>query len=127
MVERERDREFHQRQTVLLGEIRQRIGRMELTLIGRRRDVEASRDEFGASRFRLPGTHPVLPGQPAGRERPVRQRAHPVLLDGREHLTLDPAHQQRVRQLLGVGRDQPYRSASQCASTCRCAGNTEVP
>src|SRR4051812_33527947 len=77
------------------------LGRVELALVLGQREVVAPRQPAVAGARRRVLALPVAAAEPAAGERAPREHAHPVPRADREHVRLDPAHEQRVRRLLG--------------------------
>ena len=101
MADHERERHVDQREPGLVGELRQRVGRLELALVLRQAHVEAAGDALGAARLRRVGALAPLAREPAARQRAPGHHAHAVAAAHRQHVALDPAHEQRVGRLLG--------------------------
>src|SRR3954451_18266583 len=74
MVDHERERELDQRHPRLLGELRERLGGVELALVGGNREVVSAGKPVGARRLRRLLALAPPPGQPAAGERPPRDR-----------------------------------------------------
>src|SRR3954447_12719179 len=108
VVDHEGEREVDERQPRRLGELRELLGRLELALVRRDREVVAAGDAVGAARLRR--LLPLAPAarQPAAAERSPRDDAHAVAPARRKHVVLDAADEQRVRRLLA---DEPLADA----------------
>ena len=124
----ERDRHLDQRDPGLLGELGELLGGVELALVGRDRQVEASgwaaRREVGPA----VGVLALAAGEPAAGQRAVGDHAHPVALAGGQHVVLDRAGEDRVRRLLAAealaaARARPSTAPRRSAT----AGKVEWP
>jgi hypothetical protein len=100
--------QVYQRHSVVVGETAQRVGSIELCLVGGVGQVVAGRHPLGAAAGRGVRVLAPLARQPATGQRTPHQRAHAVAQRGGEHFGLDAAHQQRVRRLFG---DEPLPAA----------------
>src|SRR3954454_5019510 len=105
MADDEGERHLDERDARLLGQDRQLLDGIHLALVLRHGHVEAQRDGVHAAAVHLLAALAVATGQEAAGERAPRDHAHAVALAHREHLSLDPADEQRVRRLLGHEAD----------------------
>jgi hypothetical protein len=105
MVEHERDGELDQRHAGVLGEPCERLGGVELALVGRVGHVEPVLRARRGGRALDVGVFAVATRQPAACERAVGDDAHPVGLTDGQHVVLNPAGEDRVRRLFAAERE----------------------
>src|ERR1039458_10171433 len=103
VADHERDREVDERDTGLLGELGQRVGRVELALISREREVIAGGQTLRAGRGGRRLTLAPAARQPAAGERAPWDHTHAVALGGSQQIALHAPHKQRVWRLLAAG------------------------
>src|SRR5260221_4541702 len=104
----EREGEVDHADPRLLAELSELLDRVELRLVARNREVVASWHAFCPMALDVAAL-PVLPGEPAARERAPRNDAHAVVQAGRQHLGLDAADEDRVWGLLADVARVPAR------------------
>ena len=100
MADHEGERHVDQRDAGVLGQLGERVGGVELGLVGGQREVIALREHRCAPRTELLRALAPAPRQPAPGQRTPRDHAHAELPARREHVRLDAAHEQRVGRLL---------------------------
>src|SRR3954452_21380130 len=135
VIDDEGEREVDERQPRRLGELRELLGRLELALVRRDREVVAAGDAVVAARLRR--LLPLAPAarQPAAAERSPRDDAHAVAPARRKHVVLDAADEQRGRRGATSGsgaspqttRARTRPPATHCASRIGEGGNAEEP
>jgi hypothetical protein len=108
MVQDEREGHVDERQAGLVGERAERVGGLELRLVGRDREVVALGDHLCAPRREVLGALAPAARQPAAAERAPGDDAHRVLAAGRQDVGLHAAREDGVRRLLA---DEPLRVA----------------
>ncbi len=100
MVERERDGHLDQRHSVVLGQVGEGFGRLQLSLVDRQGHVETVGEALpGRGRGGQVGVLAPAAREPATRERTVGDHSHAVPGRGGQDVGLDASHEHGVRGL----------------------------